>query len=73
MVIEVYHKLGSLLTNKYDTSAKNLGDEGSFAPALSSPEEALLTIEDAIKEAGYKPGKDTFIGLDTASSEFYDS
>ena len=73
MVAEVYQKLGALLAKKYGVSAKNLGDEGGFAPLLNTPEEALTIIEDAIKEAGYQPGKDINIGLDAASSEFYDA
>lgn len=73
MVAEVYQKLGSLLTKKYGVSAKNLGDEGGFAPCLDTPEEALTIIEQAIQEAGLKVGEDMRIALDAASSEFYDS
>jgi len=73
MVAEVYQKLGSLLVKKYGVSAKNLGDEGGFAPCLDTPREALQIIEEAVKEAGYEPGKDIFFGLDAASSEFYDA
>ena len=71
MVAEVYQKLGSALANKYGVSAKNLGDEGGFAPQLDTPDEALTIIEDSIKAAGYKPGDDIEIGLDAAASEFY--
>jgi enolase len=53
-------------------SAKNLGDEGGFAPALDTPDEALNAIEDAIKAAGYEVGKDVKLALDCAASEFYD-
>jgi len=49
-----------------------VGDEGGFAPKLGSVEEALETIIQAIKDAGYKPGKDIFLTLDPAASEFYD-
>ena len=73
MVAEVYHKLGALLQQKYGVSAKNLGDEGGFAPLLDSPEEALSVMEEAVKAAGYEPGKDIFFGLDAAASEFYDA
>jgi enolase len=52
MVTEVYHHLGKLLVKKKGVSAKNLGDEGGYAPALSSPDEALLLIEEAIQLAG---------------------
>jgi enolase len=72
MVAEVYQKLGAALKEKYGVSAKNLGDEGGFAPLLNTPDEALNIIEESIKEAGYKPGEDIFIGLDAAASEFYD-
>jgi enolase len=50
-----------------------VGDEGGFAPALKSNEHALEVVVAAIKQAGYKPGKDVFIALDPASSEFYDA
>jgi enolase len=49
-----------------------VGDEGGFAPNLKSNEEAIRVIIEAIQNAGYKPGKDVFIALDVASSEFYD-
>jgi enolase len=69
----VYQKLGKLLTEKYGISAKNLGDEGGFAPLLNTPDEALTIIEQAITDAGYEPGKDLRIGLDAAASEFYNA
>lgn len=66
---EIYHALkGVLKTRKLSTG---VGDEGGFAPNLASNEEALVLIGEAIKKAGYKPGKDIFLGLDCASSEFY--
>jgi len=66
---EVYHALkGVLKAKKLSTG---VGDEGGFAPNLGSNEEALDLIEEAIKKAGYKPGKDIYLGLDCASSEFY--
>lgn len=68
----VYHHLGKLLAAKYGVSAKNLGDEGGFAPALNSPHEAIAIIEDSIRAAGFEVGKDMYIALDCAASEFYD-
>jgi enolase len=70
MGVEVFHALKSVLkANKLGTA---VGDEGGFAPALKSNEHALEVIIAAIKQAGYKPGKDVFIALDPAASEFYD-
>ncbi len=67
---ETFHSLKALLKEKgYSTS---VGDEGGFAPNLSSHEEALDLIVAAIKKAGYKPGEDISIALDLAASEFYD-
>ena len=70
MGAEVFHNLKKVLTSKkYNTA---VGDEGGFAPDLKSNEEALQVILEAIKKAGYEAGKDIFICLDPASSEFYD-
>ena len=66
---EVFHHLKAVLDNKGLNTA--VGDEGGFAPDLKSNEEALEVIIQAIKNAGYLPGKDIFIGIDAASSEFY--
>ncbi|MDR2822023.1 MAG: phosphopyruvate hydratase [Acholeplasmatales bacterium] len=67
---EVFHALKSVLKKKgYNTS---VGDEGGFAPNLGSNEEGIQLILEAIKQAGYVPGKDVFIGMDVAASEFYD-
>jgi enolase len=67
---EVFHSLKGVLKDKgYSTS---VGDEGGFAPNLASNEEALDLIVLAIDQAGYKPGKDVFIALDPAASEFFD-
>ena len=52
----VYHHLGKLLAAKYGVSAKNLGDEGGYAPAVSNPTEAIAVIEDAIRAAGLEVG-----------------
>ncbi|MCJ7763758.1 MAG: phosphopyruvate hydratase, partial [Dehalococcoidales bacterium] len=67
---EVYHSLKSVLkSNGLNT---NVGDEGGFAPALPSNSKAVEYILEAIEKAGYQPGKDCFIALDPAASEFYD-
>jgi enolase len=68
---EVFHALKSVLKDRGLSTA--IGDEGGFAPKLESAFDALETIAAAIKKAGYKLGKDIFIGLDAASSEFYDA
>ncbi len=69
MGTEVFHRLKSVLSSKgYNTA---VGDEGGFAPNLKSNEEALEIICEAIKAAGYEPGKDVYIAMDCASSEFY--
>ncbi len=66
---EVFHNLKKVLKQKgYNTS---VGDEGGFAPNLSSNEEALDYIIEAIKKAGYKPSVDVKLGIDVAASEFY--
>jgi len=66
---EVFHNLKAVLKKgKYST---NVGDEGGFAPNLKSNEEALKVIIKAIEVAGYKPGKDIYIALDPASSEYF--
>lgn len=70
MCSEVYHALKKLLNEKgYSTG---VGDEGGFAPDLKSNEEAIEVIIEAIKKAGFEPGKDMFIALDPASSEFFE-
>jgi enolase len=66
---EIFHALKSELKGRKLSTA--IGDEGGFAPALSSAEDALDSIAKAVKAAGYKFGKDVFIALDCASSEFY--
>lgn len=66
---EVFHHLKAVLDKKGLNTA--VGDEGGFAPDLKSNEEALEVIIEAINNAGYVPGKDLFIGIDAASSEFY--
>ncbi len=66
---EIFHTLKTLLKNK--NLPTSVGDEGGFAPPLSSNEEALDLIVNAIEKAGYKPGIDVTIALDPAASEFY--
>ncbi len=66
---EIFHELRKVLTEK--GLSTGVGDEGGFAPNLGSNEEALEVIMTAIKRAGYEPGKDVFLGLDIAASEFY--
>lgn len=66
---EIFHHLKSVLKDKGLNTA--VGDEGGFAPNLSSNEEAIQTIIAAIERAGYKPGEDVFLGMDVASTEFY--
>ncbi|NLD17633.1 MAG: phosphopyruvate hydratase [Tissierellia bacterium] len=67
---EIFHNLKAVLQEKgLNTS---VGDEGGFAPNLSSNEEALATIVEAIKKAGYEPGKEVRIALDVAATELYD-
>jgi enolase len=69
MGAEVFHALKSVLKGKgYNTA---VGDEGGFAPNLKSNEEAITVILEAIEKAGYKPGKDVFLCMDVASTEFY--
>ncbi len=71
MSTEVYMHLKTLLKNKYGVGAINIGDEGGFAPPLDTVDEALSIIVDSISDAGYVPGKDVFLAIDAASSEFY--
>ncbi len=67
---EIFHALKSVLKGRGLSTA--VGDEGGFAPNLKSADDALETIAEAVKKAGYKFGKDVFIALDVAASEFYD-
>lgn len=71
MGVEVFHHLKKVLKDK--NLSTNVGDEGGFAPNLKSNEEAIKFVLKAIESAGYKAGKDIFIALDPAASEFYDS
>jgi enolase len=68
---EIFHALKSVLKGRGLSTA--IGDEGGFAPNLKSASDALETIAEACKKAGYKLGEEIFIALDVASSEFYDA
>jgi len=68
---EVFHTLKKILKKKGLNTA--VGDEGGFAPNLESNEEAVEVIMEAIKAAGYKPGKDIYIALDPAASSFFEN
>ena len=70
MGTEVFHHLKSVLKSK--GMSTNVGDEGGFAPNLGSNDEAIEVVLKAIESAGFSPGKDIWIALDAASSEFYD-
>lgn len=71
MGVEIFHNLKKVLSKKgYNTA---VGDEGGFAPNLKSNEEAVEVILEATQQAGFTPGKDVFIALDPASSEFYEN
>ena len=68
-ITETFHALKSVLKKKGLSTA--VGDEGGFAPKLASVEDAIESILEAIKNAGFKPGKEIFLALDVAASEFY--
>ena len=68
---EVFHSLKEVL--KENNLSTGVGDEGGFAPNLNTNKEALDLIIKAIEKAGYQPGKDVFLGLDVAASEFYEN
>jgi enolase len=68
---EIFHNLAKVLKN--NKMSTNVGDEGGFAPNISSNEEALKIVIQAIELAGFRPGEDVMIAFDAAASEFYDS
>ncbi|NLK26045.1 MAG: phosphopyruvate hydratase [Euryarchaeota archaeon] len=72
MGVEIYHALSKILKDLYGVSAVNIGDEGGFAPALDTTSQALDVIVEAVEAAGYAAGKDAFLAMDAAASEFYD-
>jgi enolase len=69
MGTEIYHSLKKVLQDKGLNT--NVGDEGGFAPSLTSNKHAIEAVLSAIEKAGYQPGRDCFIALDPAASEFY--
>ena len=69
MGVEIFHHLKSVL--KKNNLSVNVGDEGGFAPNIKSNEEAIEYVMNAIEDAGYETGKDVYIALDPAASEFY--
>ena len=69
---EIYHALKRVIQSKHGRQAINVGDEGGFAPPLTKTSEALELILQGISEAGYSAGKDAYVGVDAASSEFYE-
>lgn len=71
MASEVFHHLKEVLKSRGLVTA--VGDEGGYAPKLNSNEDALNVVLEAIQKAGYLPGKDIYLALDVASSEFYNS
>jgi enolase len=73
MGAEIYHALKRVIQSKHGKLAINVGDEGGFAPPLEKTPEALELILQGISEAGYSAGKDVFVGVDAASSEFYEN
>ncbi len=68
---EIFHKLKEVLKSK--GLSTNVGDEGGFAPNLSSNQEAIELVIQAIEKAGYKPGEEVYIAMDAACSELYDA
>ena len=70
-ITTVFHHLKKLIAKKYGSSQTAVGDEGGYAPDISSPEEALDLLVEAIEIAGLRPGEDMFIALDCAASEYY--
>jgi enolase len=71
MGTEIFHHLKTVLKKK--GLSTNVGDEGGFAPNIKSNEEAIKYVLQAIEAAGYEPGKDVFIAMDAAATEFYDA
>lgn len=71
IIAEVYHTLKEVLVRKYGKTAQSTGDEGGFCPPITSADEALFVIEEAITTANYIVNEDVFLALDCAASEFY--
>ncbi|MBI0583250.1 MAG: phosphopyruvate hydratase [Methanomassiliicoccus sp.] len=68
---EVYHSLKKKLKDEHGAGAINIGDEGGFAPPLDTTDQALQVITKAIEAAGYVPGRDVYLAIDAAASEFF--
>jgi enolase len=73
MGAEIYHDLKKILEQKYGVNATNVGDEGGYAPPMKGTREALDSLLNAVEKSGYKVGSDVYLGLDAASSTFFDS
>ncbi len=71
--VEVYKSLRTYLKNRYGPSAVNVGDEGGFAPPLKMTRDALNSLAEAVKGAGYSLGDDVFLAIDSAASQFYNN
>ena len=69
--VEIYHSLRGILRDQGQNL--NVGDEGGFAPTLPSNSAAIEVVLKAVESAGFTPGKDVFLTMDVAASEFYDS
>ncbi len=69
--VEIYHILKEVLVKRYGAAAKNIGDEGGFAPPMTESREAFDAILYSIEEAGYTPEKEIVLAIDAAASEFY--
>ena len=70
-ICNVYHNLKKIISKRFGPEQTSIGDEGGYAPNLNTPEEALDLIMDAIKASDLIPGKDMYLALDCAASEFY--
>lgn len=71
MGVEVYHHLRSILKERFGKSSINLGDEGGFAPPFDTAPQALDVMEEAIRAAGLDPGREVYLCMDAAASEFF--
>ena len=73
MGVETYTQLKGILKKKFGATSINVGDEGGYAPPMKDTREALEALTSATEAAGYKAGKDIFLGFDSAASNFYDT
>jgi|ECHhosMinimDraft_1075155.scaffolds.fasta_scaffold00937_2 enolase len=69
--VQVYMNLRDLINSKYGKHATTIGDEGGFSPPISKSSEAFDLINSAIENSGYKPGKEIYLGVDAAASNFF--